>query len=486
MATPSNYADRYGAQIKGYIRTDIGGEVVFNGTADDTLSFRLSTDNTIGNLVDINVETNYIADLDTITLAAGQYYYFELTHFERTGADFASLAWKGDFLTGGISTTNWTTVGGAYIYNVCEPICETRGTTCDDGDPNTQNDQWDGQCNCTGDPVTTNTCVGERGLVETYMYYNMSDYILDPLNVAIDNNVQPDTVERLEDLIIETSFTQDGGIPNYGTYFQGFIAVPVTGYYSFNITGSHQNVFYISSDDMPANKEANQLWSYWWTGPFAHDTDFGANRPYNQTAENILMEAGRYYYVELRHKGADDPWQNFNLYWKTPYQTQDEWKRIPTFYFFDYTCETICIKSGVGCNDGDPFTANDQWDGNCNCAGTPCTAPDCDDPNTSYVVAEECETTNEVSNRADDGWLSCAPVADAPNPARNGRHWIQYDFGQLYDLGTTHVWNYNAFGAHTLGFESVNYRLFYRWYLLANFNDNGLGFSKWHCWICWF
>ncbi|GEM_PF-550094 len=454
LSTPSNYADYYGAQIKGYIRTDIGGEVIFNVNADDTVSFRLSTDNTIGNLVTINADTNHLADLDTITLAANQYYYFELTHFEIGGADFASVEWKGDFLTGGISTPNWITVGGDYLYNVCEPICEDRGTACNDGDPNTQNDQWDGNCNCVGDPVTTNACVGERGLVQTYLYYNLPDEGIAPVDSVIDNNVHPDTVETLDRLFIETYFTNNGGIPNYGTYFQGYVSVPVTGYYSFNITGSHQSIFYISSDDTPANKTANEIWTYWWAGPYEHEVDYG-NNPHDQTAADVFMEAGRYYYVELRHKGADDAWQNFNLYWKTPYQIQNEWKRIPTFYFFDYTCEAMCIKSGVGCNDNDPYTANDQWDGNCNCTGIPCTLPDCDDPTTSYNAAEECETTNLIDNRADDAWLSCAPLSDAPNTARNGNHWIQYDFGGAYNLGTTQVWNYNVTGATASGFQQV-------------------------------
>jgi len=454
LSTPTNYTDYYCSQIKGYIRTDVGGKVVFNVNADDTYSFQLSTDNTVGNLVTVNADTNATADLDTITLVAGQYYYFDLTHLERSGADFASVEWKGDFLTDGISATNWTTVGGDYIYNLCEPICENRGETCDDGDPNTENDQWDGNCNCTGNPITTNACVGERGLVQTYLYYDLPNEGITAVDNVIANTVQPDTAETIDGLFLETYYTTDGAMPNYGSYFQGFISVPMTGYYSFNITGSSQNIFYISSDDTPANKENNQLWTYWSASRYAHDVDYGT-RPHDQTAENLLLEAGRYYYVELRHKGIDSPWQHFNLFWKTPYQAEDEWKRIPTFYFFDYTCETMCLKNGIDCNDNDPYTANDEWDGNCNCAGIPCAVPDCDDPTTAYNAPEECETTNLIDNRADDAWLSCAPLSDAPNMTRNGQHWIQYDLGSAYNLGTTQVWNYNVDGATASGFQQV-------------------------------
>ena len=454
LSTPNNYSDRFGSQIRGYLKSPQTGQVVFNVNGDDEVLFYLSSDNSPTNLTLINGDTSEVASLDTLTLEAEQYYYFELIHFELGGEDYATVEWKADFLTGGIGTSQWTLVGGDFIYRSCTEPCPSRGTSCDDGDPNTINDQYDGNCNCTGDPVTANVCVGERGKVQTYLYYNLPGGDLSTLNTAIDNSVQPDTLEQLDRFFLDTYFFDNGGIPNYGTYFQGFLSVPVTGYYSFNVTGSHQNVFYISSDDNPANKTAHELRTYWWTGIYDHDVDFG-NNPLDQTAENILLQAGQYYYVEFRHKGANNDWQNFNLYWKTPYQTRDEWLRLPTFYFFDYTCETICVKNGVGCNDNDPYTANDRWNGSCNCSGTPCEVPDCDDPSTSYIRPEECETTNLLDNRADDAWLSCPPLRPAPNPLRTGNHWIQYDFGASFSLGATQIWNYNATGATAAGFQRV-------------------------------
>ena len=458
LITPGNYSDYFGSQVRGYIRTDAGGQVVFNVNGDDEVFFNLSTDNTPDNLVLINGDTSDVANLDTITLVANQSYYFELNHFEIAGSDYASVEWKGDFLTGGLSTTDWTTVGGNFIYDVCESICDLRGTICDDLDATTTNDQYDGNCVCVGDPITANSCVGERGVLQTYLYKNMAGVNTNVLDDAITNGVQPDTIEELGEHFLATYFLTEGADSNYATYLQGFLSVPVTGLYSFNITGSHENHFYISSDDDPANKMTHHVWIPWWAGTYQHENpDYDMySASHNQSEENILLEAGRYYYIELRHKGAENDWQNFNLYWKTPYQTRDSWLRIPSFYFFDYSCESVCVVNGVTCNDDDPYTANDQWDGNCVCLGTPCVVPDCDDPSTSYAPAEECETTNEVSNRADDAWLSCTPVADAPNPDRNGRHWIQYDFGALFDLGTTQIWNYNADGATNLGFEQVS------------------------------
>jgi hypothetical protein len=329
-------------------------------------------------------------------------------------------------------------------------------------------------------------------VLQTYIYDNLNGGVLAPLNTAISNNVPPDTVDLLGSQFFDINNQSNGDPSNYGMYLQAYLSVPVTGIYSFNITSSDESVFYISSDETIGNKTANEMKTYWWTGVYEHD-EFDDRTP-SQTISNVLLQANQLYYVELRHKGSAANFRHFGIYWKTPYQARDEWLRIPTFYFFDYTCETSCVKSGVPCNDGNPYTANDQWNGSCGCAGTPCSGPgDCDDPTTSYAAPAECETTNVIDNRADDAWLSCAPLSDSPNPARNGQHWIQYDFGGLYNIGNTQIWNYNAMGATASGFQQVaiDYSTdgiywenlgTYNWSLASGTNDytgfNGPNFSN--------
>ena len=51
-------------------------------------------------------------------------------------------------------------------------------------------------------------------------------------------------------------------------------------------------------------------------------------------------------------------------------------------------------------------------------------------------------------------WHSCEEAA-SPNPDRGDGHWVQYDFGQIYTLSTTHVWNANAADRLTEGFREV-------------------------------
>ncbi|MEM6316985.1 MAG: 3-coathanger stack domain-containing protein, partial [Bacteroidota bacterium] len=453
LSTPYNYRDFYGSHIRGFLQSTTGGRVVFNVNAADRYQLRISTDATAANLVDINADTSEVASLDTLVMVPNQHYYFEINHVEFWWEDYLTVEWKGDFLFGGIGATDWITVGGDYIFDTNDTPCPVSGTACDDGNPNTQNDRTDGNCHCVGTPTTTNTCIGEKGAMRGYVYNNLSGNALTPLDNAISNGTNPDSIYEFEDDHFWRFNRADQGDWNsYGVYYRGYLQVPVSGYYDFNITGTRANVFYLSSDENPANKAAYEMRTLWWTPVYGHDT-FDDRTP-SQTVTQIYLDSTRYYYVEVRHKG-DGGWERFNLFWKTPYQSRDEWVFIPNQHFYEYTCDAVCVASGVGCDDGDPYTTNDVWDGNCSCAGTPCVAPNCDDPTTSYVPADECETTNEIDNRADDAWLSCAPLSDAPNSIRNGQHWIQYDFGKAYDLGTTQVWNYNAQGATNMGFQQV-------------------------------
>ena len=53
-----------------------------------------------------------------------------------------------------------------------------------------------------------------------------------------------------------------------------------------------------------------------------------------------------------------------------------------------------------------------------------------------------------------DTWRSCQ-TAPNPNPVRDAGHWIMYDFGEIYRLSKTHVWNTNEPGKSDMGFRNV-------------------------------
>jgi hypothetical protein len=65
---------------------------------------------------------------------------------------------------------------------------------------------------------------------------------------------------------------------------------------------------------------------------------------------------------------------------------------------------------------------------------------------TLTAAQAQCGDTTH-SATATDSWVSCQP---SPNPhgLRGSSHWIQYDFGYLYTLTSSHVWNANL-SSHT-------------------------------------
>lgn len=97
---------------------------------------------------------------------------------------------------------------------------------------------------------------------------------------------------------------------NYGTRVTGFIRAPVSGSYTFAVSGDEVVELYLSTDATAANKAliAN-------TTTATAYRDFAANASQQSTARTLV--AGQVYYVELLHKestGAD----HWSVGWKQP------------------------------------------------------------------------------------------------------------------------------------------------------------------------
>lgn len=88
---------------------------------------------------------------------------------------------------------------------------------------------------------------------------------------------------------------------NYGVRIRGYITAPVSGVYKFFLTGSDAAELYISDDDEPVNAFLRAAITgatgyRQWTSPLAGKSPL------------LILDAGRRYYVEVRHKagaGAD-------------------------------------------------------------------------------------------------------------------------------------------------------------------------------------
>jgi len=376
-----------------------------------------------------------------ITLKGGVQYYFELIYIENNGGDHISLYWK----TVHEDPNEWTLINSNYISDVgCLPnSCPEAGTSCDDGNANTINDIEDGHCHCIGTAITTNNCIGDRHLLTAYAFDSIPGNSLNDLYADQDF---PGTPHRSEVLSFFTLPNQSE-VDSTGTLIQAYLTVPVTGDYTFNLTGNNNCTLFLSSDEDPANKTDTELTVSGSTGSVEHD------KYTTQTSSTLSLTANTYYYIELNHKEGSYS-EHFSLFWQTPFTEDGVWKRVPNTYFYDYDCEIACIPQGALCDDGNPYTNNDAYDNNCNCVGTPCSGSDCNDPLVSYTPYEKCNTTDQLDNRADNNWLSCNLTAN-PNTQRAASHWIQYDLGKEYLLEQTHVWNYNENSATHQGMEIV-------------------------------
>ncbi|CAH0995620.1 hypothetical protein EMA8858_01744 [Emticicia aquatica] len=457
LQTPINYTDYYASMIRGFIKVPTTENYIFNITGDDRSIFYLSTTQSPSNKIKLaevltyntnpteyDKEPNQTSQI--VQLIGGQYYYFELYNFEGTGGDFISLQWR----KAAASPVVWTIIDSNFIYDyTCGQDCPIRGTTCNDGNPLTTNDVQDGFCNCVGIAPTTNTCVGEKGIIDAYYYDNIpGNYVENDLINAPKFPLTPDRREKLKGAYgpLSTTYAQE----NYGTLVQGFLTVPVSGNYELNITGDNQTFFFMSDNDQIENKQAHQALVMYGVGETQHNSSIFQN------IGPLFLEKGKYYYFEFRHKESSGR-DHFNLYWKTPFHEIRTWKRVPNFYLYDYKCEISCIALNTPCDDGNPFTNNDKINAQCDCVGTPCSGPDCNDEAARYKTYDSCSPTQNLSTLKEASWVSCTSTLNPnPNPARAANtHWIKYDFTDRYNFTTSRVWNYNVENETDKGFKTV-------------------------------
>jgi hypothetical protein len=448
--SPIFYDNYFGARIQGYIRVPQNTTATFNVTAEDRCRLYLSTDANPANkqLVAFTASSTAVTQhtkeanqtSGTITLNANTYYYFDFWYVSGGYADQANLYWK----TPLVSNTVWNNITTVFLYDIgCITSCPPAGTPCNDNNGATAQDIQDGNCQCFGKPATNNSCIGDRGKVQVYHYMNIPGTSVATLTNNSKFPAMPTTSTMLTSTLSMPGINRD----SFGSFVRGYISVPVSGTYKFNITGDDNTRFYLSSNDLPANKTNTVIEVTGWTTP----AEF--NKYTTQTSANINLVQGQYYYFELLQKegGGGD---HFSLQWQTPFNEANVWKKITTNYLYNHTCEIICVPINTPCEDGNPYTNNDKYNASCNCIGTPCSGPDCTSPIASYVPFEKCNVTDQLDNRLANNWLSCSKTTN-PNPLRPSSHWVKYDLTKRHKLISSKFWNYNVPSETTKGFEIV-------------------------------
>lgn len=449
--SPANYDNYFGAIIRGFIYVPQSDSVTFNLTGNEQARFYLSTNENPDNKIlraylNANTNTEEFTKYPTqtsakILLEAGVNYYFEIIYVDGTGSDFANLFWK----TNIVDPNNWRTLTAAYLKDIgCEPLaCPAKDTPCNDGNNATSNDKEDGYCHCIGTSTSTNDCIGDRSVIEGFRYDNITGYELNDLYINANYPAMPSYSERFNWFSKGNNSAQT----NLGDLVQGYLKVPVSGLYKFNVTGDDQTVLYISSDDDPMNKQAHQCLVSGYSGMTQH------TKYQWQSTSFIQLDANQFYYIELNHKQSTGS-NHWSIFWQAPFTESGVWKRISSQYIYEYNCGLACMPQGTPCDDGNPFTNNDIYNADCDCHGTPCVGEGCNSPIASYVPYEKCNVKDELDNRADNNWISCTPQLN-PNILRPSSHWIKYDLGEVHKLLTSQVWNYNVADSTHLGFQNV-------------------------------
>jgi len=454
LMTPKNYNDHYGALTIGFISVPEDSETTFNITSDDEAVFFLSSDATKDNLdslISVPAHTRF-GEHDkfpeqtspVVNMVANQLYYFEIHHHEGGGGDHAALFWQRPFE----SDTTWQIITSPFLTDVCDAVCPPKGASCDDGDPSTTDDVEDGSCNCVGTAESLGANIGARGELDAYFYDDVPGGDIDDLLEDPDFPTMPDrlTIQRNG---LDATWTDD--YDDFGMMMEGYLTVPTTGCYDFNITGVAEVKFFLSEDEEPTST-SDSIYTRWGVSRLNHDhPDFDGS----QTMTDICLEQGRYYYFKVLQ--VVPSWGYYvNVFWNGPQHVDDGWHHIPEVMLYNYEGELACLPTGYACDDGDPLTASDQIQADCSCAGIPCTPQvDCDDPSANYDPYDYCETSDQLSTRADDGWLSCNPGDNPYVIERSGLHWIHYDLGATYMIGPTRIWNYNVPGETDHGFSEV-------------------------------
>lgn len=155
----------YGIRIQGYLTVPTDGCYDFNITGVNEVKFYLSTDqyevNKNTNTIETRWGTNRLnhdvpafqgsQTMRNICLEAHSYYYFEVEIATSSWGHFFNVFWNGPQHT----DDNWYMIPELYVYDyVGEMVCLPQGSTCDDNNPLTAQDQIDNNCQCAGTPCT--------------------------------------------------------------------------------------------------------------------------------------------------------------------------------------------------------------------------------------------------------------------------------------------------------------------------------------------
>ena len=333
-----NSIDNFGVQIQAYLSVPVTGNYKFNVTGNDNTVLFISSDETPENkqahqaLVSGNSgmvqHDKYIwQSTGNINLVAGQYYYVELNFKAGTGSDHYSIFWQSPFT----ETDTWKRIPATYFYDYgCEIACIPANTLCDDGDPFTNSDMYNDNCECVGTPCSGPDCDSPLANYVPYDKCSVTD--------QLDNNPENN---------------------------------------------------WLSCDTMP-NPNASRAAGHWIMYNLGARHELHQSQIWNYNVENETDKGFQSVAVDVSDDGVT--WTEYGLYtWslatgESGYSGflgphfQGEYAQYVMFTSLDdpSTCKglgkvaftaVLCPLVDTPCDDGDIYTLNDRYDNNCLCYG---------------------------------------------------------------------------------------------------------------------
>lgn len=355
----SNLGEQYGERIRGYLCPPQTGSYTFMISGDDAAELWLSTDDNPSNKIKIASFLSYtdFHQFDKfpsqtsapITLQAGHRYYIEALHKEGGGGDHITVVWKypdgsveipiaGSHLSPYSGTTATSKAEQSISFAAIAPKAFgdqpfTVSATASSGLPVSFR-IISGPATISSNTITLNG-VGTIFVEASQsgdMNYNAASPVTQSFTVS---SVVPEGCSATGS-ILEEKWENTGGndisnIPlqaapssmsqitaietsnlgdQYGERIRGYLCPPLTGAYTFFISGDDAVELWLSTDDNPSNKvKIASLLSY---------TDFHQFDKFSsQTSGSINLQGGHRYYIEVLHKegGGGD---HVTVAWRLP------------------------------------------------------------------------------------------------------------------------------------------------------------------------
>ncbi|MES2730700.1 MAG: PA14 domain-containing protein [Bacteroidota bacterium] len=366
--TPSNSGNNYGQRLRGYICPPTSGNYVFWIASDDEGELWLSTTASPANKQRIayiqagfaypQQWTKYTTQQSAlVSLQAGQQYYIEALHKQRTGGDNLAVGWQlpngtlerpipGNRLSSytnasnAAPTVNLTAPTNAATFPAGSTITLTANAADSDGSitkveffrdatslgidnaapysvafSNASAGNYalkavatDNQGTATNSAIVnitvgnTSTTCNNTGTISREVWTNVDGNTVATIPV----NMAPSSSSQLT--LFETPSNSGN---NYGQRLRGYICPPTSGNYVFWIASDDEGELWLSTTASPANK---QRIAYIQAG-FAYPQQW--TKYTTQQSALVSLQAGQQYYIEALHKqrtGGD----NLAVGWQLP------------------------------------------------------------------------------------------------------------------------------------------------------------------------